>query len=120
MYKKNLLYIAAFLAVIILCVAGILLHGRQVKPVAEIYLDGQLVQRLNWTMLDQPVYIPVGGGNVVAADAGGVWMHTADCPDQLCVKQGKIQKGSLSIVCLPNRVTVTLKSSNVEVDGVAG
>lgn len=120
MKNKNLIYIAVFLAVIILCVMGILLHSRRAKPVAEISLDGQLVQTLNWATLTQTVYIPVGEGNVVAADAGGVWMHSADCPDQLCVKQGKLQSGSLPIVCLPNRVTVTLKSSNAEVDGVAG
>lgn len=42
---------------------------------------------------------------------GGVAdMTSADCPDHLCVKQKAISKEGESIICLPNKVVVTVKS----------
>ena len=120
MKNKNILYIAVFLIVIILCVIGILaLQARPAQGVADIYLEGELVRSVEWAGLQQPMEIPIGEGNIICADGEGVWMKHADCPDQLCVKQGKIKGGALSIVCLPNRVTVTLRSPKGELDGVA-
>jgi hypothetical protein len=58
---------------------------------------------------DSRVEIDVGGKqNVVAVEDGAVYMHSANCPDKLCVRQGRISRGDQSIVCLPNRVTVRI------------
>ena len=122
MKNKSWIYLAAFGCIIILCVAGILWQKAQgPKEIAEIYLDGALVRKVHWASLTEPIEISVGEGNILCADGEGVWMKHADCPDQLCVKQGKISNGSLSIVCLPNRVTVSLKNaSEGGLDGIAG
>ena len=120
MKNKNVLYIAVFSTAIILCVIGILaLQTRPTQGVADIYLEGKLVRSVEWASLEQPLEIPIGEGNLLCADGEGVWMKHADCPDQLCVRQGKIKGGALSIVCLPNRVTVTLRAPKAEMDGVA-
>lgn len=121
MSRKSKIYLAAFAAAIIVCAGGIaLLQLAPKQEIAQIYLDGELVQELHWGALTAPQEIPIGDGNILCADGDGVWMKSADCPDQLCVKQGKIHNGSRSIVCLPNRVTVTLKSAEPGLDGVAG
>lgn len=122
MKNKSRIYLAAFGCIIILCVAGILWQKTQgPKEIAEIYLDGALVRQVHWASLTETIEIPVGEGNILCADGAGVWMKHADCPDQLCVKQGKISSGSLSIVCLPNRVTVSLKNApEGGLDGIAG
>ena len=39
-------------------------------------------------------------------------MSEANCHDQLCVKQGRINKVGQSIVCLPNRVVITVISGD--------
>ena len=39
--------------------------------------------------------------NVIEITEGGVRMKEADCPDQICVSRGLIQKSGQSIVCLP-------------------
>lgn len=47
----------------------------------------------------------------------------AGCPDKLCVHQKKISKVGETLVCLPNRVVITVKGSDSsehrEVDSIA-
>ena len=46
-------------------------------------------------------------------------MVEAECPDLLCVHQKAISKSKESIVCLPNRVVVTVLSEETDLDGVS-
>lgn len=48
------------------------------------------------------------GINVVCLQDGIVWVEEADCPDQICVKEGKISGYSESIVCLPHRMVIEI------------
>lgn len=50
-----------------------------------------------------------GGVNVIRIENGMVFMEEADCPDQVCVKQGKVSKNKEMIICLPNDVFVEIK-----------
>lgn len=43
-----------------------------------------------------------------------VLMIDADCPDSLCVNQGKISEVGQSIVCLPNKVMIEIKGNKKE------
>lgn len=63
--------------------------------------------------------ITVDGHNKVIIQDGVVWMEEADCPDKLCINQGKISKSGQTIICLPNRVMVTIKGGIIQYDGVA-
>ena len=47
--------------------------------------------------------------NVIEITEGGVRMKEADCPDQICVSRGLIQKSGQSIVCLPHRLVIRLE-----------
>lgn len=60
-----------------------------------------------------------GGTNKIVIENGKVYMHDANCPDKLCVQQGKISKANQCITCLPNKITVTVDSNNQEVDLVS-
>lgn len=59
--------------------------------------------------------------NVLEISDGYADMVKADCPDGLCVSQKKISKDKETIVCLPNRIVVTVSSadSSSDVDAVA-
>ena len=50
--------------------------------------------------------------NVVRIRDGQAYMEEADCPDQLCVKQGRISADHATVVCLPNRVVVEISASD--------
>lgn len=49
-----------------------------------------------------------GGVNELKIASGSVWLDSANCPDCLCVKQGKIRYAGDSIICLPHGVVVEL------------
>lgn len=50
--------------------------------------------------------------NVICIENGKVYMKSADCPDHICIHQGKKCKDGESITCLPNRVVVEVKGSD--------
>lgn len=62
------------------------------------------------------------GTTVVELDRGGARIASSPCPNQLCVKAGRISRPGQVAACLPNRVAVRLlgRSGNREgVDAVA-
>lgn len=89
--------------------------------VAQIYLGDELIEQIDLNAVSAPYTIQVGEGNVVLVEQGAISMHSATCPDKLCVKQGKITGGVYPIVCLPNRVTVKILSKDASApDLIAG
>ena len=49
-------------------------------------------------------------GNIVVIEDGHVYMKYADCPDGLCIKQGKISREGESIICLPHKLVIRIVS----------
>lgn len=47
--------------------------------------------------------------NTVVVSGGEVYMEWADCPDQLCVRQGRHHRPGEQIICLPNQVAVVIE-----------
>jgi len=92
---------------------------------AHIYHDGELTETVNIAAVTDPVTITLRnstGTNVIFIEHGRLRMQTADCPDQTCVRQGWLSDGIFPIVCLPNRVVITLEgdSNGSGVDAVVG
>ena len=60
---------------------------------------------------DQEIEIPDENGNVTNVAIihdGSVSMKKANCPDHLCIREGRIDSAGESIICLPNRVVVSV------------
>ncbi|MCD8068640.1 MAG: NusG domain II-containing protein [Lachnospiraceae bacterium] len=49
-----------------------------------------------------------GMRNVIVIEDGSVYMSEADCPNQNCVRQGRISEVGVPIVCLPHQVIVMI------------
>ena len=81
-----------------------------------IYQNSELIYSFPLSKTEE---IVVGGTNTVVIEEGYVYMKEADCPDKTCVHTGKIKDNSHDIICIPNkvRVTVTKKSA---IDAVSG
>ena len=86
----------------------------------KISVDGKVYGAYS---LEDKQEIKIGDTNVCQIEEDGtVSMTEADCPDHLCVKQGKIKEFGESIVCLPNKVVleiVTDKKTAEEIDSIA-
>ena len=62
---------------------------------------------------DQDIRIEQNGfTNVVRIKDKAVWMEESDCPNQLCVYQGKVTQPGIPIVCLPHGITVDVVGKN--------
>lgn len=48
------------------------------------------------------------GSNKIVIEKGKVWVSESSCRDKLEIKAGKIQKDGESLICLPNRLVVSI------------
>lgn len=49
------------------------------------------------------------GTNILVIEDNYAWVEEADCPDELCIKRGKISNVGESIICLPHRLIITIE-----------
>lgn len=83
----------------------------------QILVDGELVELYDYGS-DDNFYkeIVLDTGNTVVIEGGQVYMKDADCPDGLCIKQGKISRASESIICLPHKLVIRLVDISADVE----
>ncbi len=105
-------------------VAGMLVfRGRTGAATAFIYRDGECIRTIALDDVNKPFSFTVeweDGCNVIEVERGRIRVAEADCPDQVCVRQGWISNSVVPIACLPHRLVIRLESADSGVDGVAG
>ena len=112
----------------VLAAAGLILFlfrpGEANFLTARIVLDNVLVEEIDLNALTGPVTLDVPGARypiTVEADAGRVRIAHSDCPSQDCVHTGWVSRPGGQIVCLPNRLVISVVGSGgAVVDAVAG
>lgn len=105
------LLIAAALAFVIA------MHNAGDQLYAEIWQDGELIERIALTdQLDRT--ISLDGHNTVVLSGKTVKMQQADCRDQVCVRSGTLTRAGQAAVCLPNRVVVKIVGEKSEIDAI--
>lgn len=57
---------------------------------------------------------------VVVIDDDSVFVTQTQCPDKLCENTGQISRAGQSIVCLPAKISVSLESTDAQLDVVVG
>lgn len=105
MKKKDLILIGIILAMILIAFL-VVSFVKQDGAYVIVRVDGNEVVRYELTENGQ--YDLNGGTNVLRIEDGKAYLISANCPDLLCVKQGKIDESGETITCLPNRLTVTV------------
>jgi len=95
--------------------ACLLLLGRKLWFAGErggtvaVYQEGRLVA--SYPLQDDVetwFYASGGGCNLLVIQGGEAWIGEADCPDGLCMKQGRIRGSRETLTCLPHRLSVTV------------
>ena len=83
---------------------------------AVVTVDGKEYGRYS-LLEDREVTIESDDGtNLLVIKDGYADILEASCPDGLCERQRRISKTGESLVCLPNKVTVTVEGNEAEVD----
>ena len=117
MGKRDLILISVILAVI-LASALLVTLTKRAGDYLIVRIDGEEAGR--YSLSEDGDYELNGGTNILHIEGGRAWLTDADCPDHLCIKQGKIDENGETITCLPNRLTVTVyseKKTDVELVG---
>ena len=84
-------------------------------PKAEIYQNGELIKTVELSENAEFTVTCAEGFNVITVKDGKICVSSADCPDKICVKQGKIS-GAVPIVCLPHRLEIRVVDGDDDVD----
>ena len=102
---RDIILIAVVLAVavVLLIVTGS--HGTEGSYVSVMLQNDEIAR---YSLSNDGIYAINGGTNTIEIKDGKVRMIEAQCPNHLCVHQGWIGLEGQSIVCLPNKVTVSV------------
>ena len=119
--NKKIGLLCAALAVAVGLSLWAVLPEKESGTTAVITKDGVLLHEVDLEdpgMESQTFHILGENGeeNVVRVEHGRVCMESASCPDQVCVNQGYISDSALPIVCLPNKVIVTIEGGESDLD----
>lgn len=125
---KNKFFIIIFTVLAIVSVFIIFIASKQNVPIktAEIVQNGKVIETIDLNDVDNPYDINIddgnGGFNTVHIEKDEISISDANCPDRLCVKQGKIKNSVYPIVCLPHKLVVKIKTENDNsvIDAVTG
>ncbi|EGY78043.1 NusG domain II-containing protein [Peptoniphilus indolicus] len=109
-------------ALILLLSTGIFLVSKNyVVEAAEkevvVSVDGKVEGR--YTLSDKEKLYTIDnkyGKNTFAITSDGVHMVESDCKDQICIHMGHITRAGESIICLPNRLIISLVNANADND----
>ena len=112
----------------LLVISGVfaaLVAGQTFGTMVNIYLDGKCIRSIDLSQADSSYEFTVdgpAGSNTIQVEPGRICVSRADCPDQICVRQGWISTSAMPVVCLPNRLVIQIEeqSGQSELDGVAG
>ena len=117
--KNDVIFIGLLLVFCFAVCVTVYKGGRVDGSKILITVDGQ--EYGTYSLLEEQT-ITIGEGdtvNIIEIKGGKAFMQHASCPDQLCVDQNEISFDKESIICLPNKVVVTVISDiESDVDGI--
>ena len=117
--KMKKMDLVLVLTVAVLAIGGLLVYnvlGQKQAGLVVVEVDGEVFGEYE---LFENQEVLINETNVLLIENGVVNMYEANCPDQICVMHVPISKNGETIVCLPNKVVVTVKEAATgELDAV--
>lgn len=119
--RNDIIFVAVLMAVIAIAGACLYLFRGEGNAVT-VSVDGKVIATYSLDE-DRTEDIRTGkdGLNRLVIKDGKAWIETASCPDGICAAHKPIHRDGESIVCLPNKVVVTVQvaeGSQAEEPGV--
>ena len=113
MKKRDIILIASILAI---AIAFFLIVELTKEEGAGVVVKVDGVEVAEYSLSKNGTYPLNGGTNILVIENGKAYLTDANCPDKLCVHQGKIGRTGEVITCLPNKLTVTVFGAEESVD----
>ena len=115
-------------ALLVAAAAVVLLFALRPAPsrylTAHIVLDGEPVADYDLTTLKDPVTLTLDQAPyplTIQIEPGRICVSESECPSQDCVHTGWISQAGQQIICLPDRLIISLTGSDtVEFDAISG
>ena len=104
-YHLDIIVIVAILLLSLFLVVAVCLT-RDEGTVVVVDIDG--AESGKYPLSTDGVFSLNGGSNVLVVENGAAFLNYSSCPDHVCERMGKIRYVGQAIVCLPNRITVTV------------
>lgn len=117
MKKQNWIWIILFTALV---VGGLLLYlslGHGEGTIAIVSVNGEELERIDLSKVRKAYDIDVTteyGHNTVHVEPGAVSVTEADCPDQICVYQGRLTGSGIPIICMPHRLVIEIEGGDLD------
>lgn len=122
MKKADFIVIAVVLSIAVVLIAVLYGSKSNTGSYVQIEVNGKVVNTLS---LDEDVQLEIegadGGTNTLVIENGYASVTHASCPDGICVNHKKINRSGESIICLPNKVVISVVNdkSTDEIDAVS-
>ena len=110
-YRLDIIIISAILLVSLVLLLVVTLCKKE-GTVVVVEIDGNVVA--TYPLDKNETYSLNGGTNVLVIEDGRAYLNYSNCPDHTCEKTGKIQYVGQSIICLPNKVAITIKNESTD------
>ena len=93
--------------------------GSSAGDLVVVKVNGEVYGKYSLTK-DRTITVNRDGHmNKITIKGGKVQVSKSNCKNQVCVKQGSISSTHQSIVCIPNRVVVSIEGRDGEYDVIS-
>lgn len=119
---RDIIKISDIILIIFFIIAGLLgtfflVRAEKEEPATvQVTIDGKAYGSYP---LSESRTVDLKSGNVITIEDGAVYMKSATCTGQDCVKEGKISRTGRTIVCLPHKVIIKIEGGKREYDTIS-
>lgn len=117
MKKQNWIWIVIFSALVVGGLAPYHSFGNGEGTVAVISVNGEQWERVDLSKVRKAYDLDITteyGHNIVHVEHGAISVTEADCPDQICVHQGKLTGSGIPIICMPHRLVIEIEGGDLD------
>ncbi len=107
--RPDVIVISVLLIFSLLLIAFSLIFRR---PGASVTVEVDGVKLGEYSLSEDGVFPLNGGTNTLVIEGGEAYLRDSHCPDHTCENTGKIHFVGQSIICLPNRLSVTVRGES--------
>ena len=118
MKKRTSVLFGLLFAVVV--IGGLLSYfalGRGEGTVAVISVDGEVLERIDLSKVRKPYDLEISTGygrNTVHVERDAISVSEADCPDRICVYQGRLTGSGIPIICMPHRLVIEIEGGELD------